>query len=261
MYPYFRLFWVNISLMAIGIILSFIVFLITAWNLTKKNNQDFLKLFYRLPARLIVSYLLWRYISFALETWTYFPSSFSAFLSLLSPQWFKFHFVGLLLATWICLWFFFAGIKRTENKKIWVDIFFFSGANALILLWIFLTLWDNVIGLPTESAIGIRALTDNSALTKFDSVYPVWLFLSFWVLAVHFIISFANIIFKKNWLGLRWIVWILIVLNVCFFFQSYPRYWIISMFNISFDAKQYFSRIMIAVCIITYIKREKKRFY
>lgn len=260
MYPYFHLFWITFSMMAIGIILSFVVFLVTVWILAKRNNQDFLKLFYWLPIRLITSYLLGRYVSFALETWTYFPSSFSAFLSFLSPKWFKFHFVGLLLATRICMWHFFSWIKRTENKKIRADIFFFAWANALILLWIFLTLWDNVIWLPTNSSIWIRALIDDSALTKFDSVYPVWLFLSFWVLLTHIIISFMNIIFKKNGLGLRWIVWILIVLNICFFFQSYPRYWIISMFDISFDAKQYFSWIIIGICIVTAIKWNKKRF-
>lgn len=261
MYPYFNLFWITLSMMAIWILLSFVVFLVTAWILTERNHQDFLKLFYRLPIWIISSYLLWRYVSFSLETWSYFPSSFSAFLSLLSPKWFKFHFVGLLLATRICLKSFFSSIKRTENKKIWADIFFFSWANALIVLWIFLTLWDNVIWLPTDSSFWIRALIDDSALTKFDRVYPVWLFLSFWVLAVHVIMSFINIIFKKNWIWLRGIVWILVVLNICFLFQSYPRYGIISMFNISFDANQYFSRIMIAICIITSIKWEKKRFY
>jgi hypothetical protein len=106
----------------------------------------------------------------------------------------------------------------------------------------------------------IRSLSDDSALTKFDGVYPVWLFISFWTLIIHVIVSILSIIFKKNWLWMRWLIWILIVLNITFLFQSYPRYWLISIFWTSFDIKQYFSLIVIIHWIITAIRREKKRF-
>jgi hypothetical protein len=106
----------------------------------------------------------------------------------------------------------------------------------------------------------IRALTDNSDLTKFDWVYPIWLFISFGILIIHIIISILSIIFKKNWLGMWWLIWILIVLNIVFLFQSYPRYWLISVLWTSFDIKQYISFIVIIIWIITAISREKKRF-
>jgi hypothetical protein len=106
----------------------------------------------------------------------------------------------------------------------------------------------------------IRALTDNSALTKFDGVYPVWLFISFGTLIIHFIITVLSIIIKKNWLWMWWIIWILIVLNISFIFQAYPRYGVISLLWISFDIKQYLSFLMIINCIITSRKREKKKF-
>ena len=260
MYPYFELFWKQVSVMIIGIIISFIVFLITSRNLTKKNHQDFLKLFYRLPGRIILSYILWRYITFSLETWVYFPSSISNIITILSPQNFNFHFVGFLIATRICAIIFFSSIKRTENKKIRIDILFISIANALIVLWLFLTLWDTVVWKQTDSIFAIRALSDNSALTKFDWVYPIWLFMSFWILIVHIIITILSIVLKKNWLWMRGIVWILIVLNIIFLFQSYPRYWVISLLWISFDIKQYLSFLVIINCIITALKREKKRF-
>lgn len=260
MYPYFELFGKQISVMVIGIIISFIVFITTTRNLTKKNHQDFLKLFYRLPGWIILSYILWRYITFSLETWTYFPSSISNITTILSPQNFNFHFVWLLIATRICSIIFFSNIKRTENKKIWIDILFSSIANALIIFWLFLTLWDTVIWKQTDSMFAIRALTDNSALTKFDGVYPVWLFISFGTLIIHFIITVLSIIIKKNWLWMWWIIWILIVLNISFIFQAYPRYGVISLLWISFDIKQYLSFLMIINCIITSRKREKKKF-
>ena len=260
MYPYIEIFWTQISMMATGAIIAFIIFLVTARILTKRNHQDFLKLFYRLPFWVILSYILWRYISFSLETWVYFPTSVSNILKILSPQNFNLHFVGLLIASWICLWIFFSSIKRTENKKIWADIIFLSLANALIIFWIFITLWDTVIWKPTDSIFAIRALSDNSALTKFDWVFPIWLFISFGVLIIHIIVSLLSIILKKNWLWMWWLIWILIVLNIAFLFQSYPRYWLISLFWTSLDIKQYMSFIVIINWIITAISRENKRF-
>lgn len=260
MYPYIELFGKEISMMAIGVIIAAIIFLITAWILTKRNHQDFLKLFYRLPWWIIFSYILWRYVAYSLETWIYFPMSTSNFLAILSPQNFNFHFVWLLIASRISFYIFFSNIKRTENKKIRIDILFFSIANSLIVLWIFLTLWDSIIWTPTNNIFAIRALTDNSNLNKFDGVYPIWLFISFWTLIIHFIISIISIISKKNWLWIRWIIWILIMFNIIFLFQSYPRHWLITISWISFDIKQYISFIVILCYIITAIKREKKKF-
>ena len=260
MYPYIELFWNQISMMSIWVVISTIIFLITAWILTKRNHQDFLKLFYRLPWRIILSYILWRYVAFSLESWSFIPNSASSLITIISPQNYNFHFVGLLIALWICLAIFFSSIKRTENKKIRADIIFLSLANALIIFWIFLTLWDTIIWKPTESIFAVRALTDNSALTKFDGVYPVWLFISIWVLIVHILVSIFSIILKKNWLWMRWLIWILIVINIAFLFQSYPRYWLISILWTSFDVKQYVSLLVIIQRIITAIKWEKKRF-
>ena len=68
MYPYFELFGKQISMMAVGLIISAIIFIVTARILTKRNHQDFLKLFYRLPVRIILSYILGRYVAYSLET-------------------------------------------------------------------------------------------------------------------------------------------------------------------------------------------------
>lgn len=260
MYPYINIFGLQISTFTIGIIIAFLTFVITARVLTKKNHQDFLKLFYRIPGRIILSYILWRYVAFSLETWIYIPSSTSQIVSILSHQNFNFHFVGILISSRICLVIFFSSIKRNENKKIWADILFISTANAIIILWIFLTLWDTVIWKPTDSMLAIRALSDNSNLTKFDGVYPVWLFLSFWTLVVHVIVSVLSIIFKKNWIWIRWFIWLLIVFNIVFLFQAYPRHWLITFLWMSFDIKQYTSLLVMIWCCIISIKRERKRF-
>ena len=260
MYPYVEVFGTEISMMVVGVIIAAIIFLVTARVLTRRNHQDFLKLFYRLPWWIILSYVLWRYTAFALETGIFIPSSLSHLLTILSPQNFNFHFVWILLASFICLFVFFSSIKRTENKKIWADIIFLSLANATIVFWMFITLWDSIIWKPTDGIFAIRSLTDNSALTKFDGVYPIWLFISFWVLIIHVIVSVLSIVLKRNWLWMWWLILMLVVLNITFLFQSYPRYWLISVFWTSFDIKQYVSVLFIIHAIIVAIKREKKRF-
>lgn len=261
MFPYFDLFWTHFSMMAIGVFLSFIVFIVSCVVLTKKNHQDFLKIFYWLPVLIIFSYFLWRIVSYWLEFWTFFPKNINEFFVILSPKNFKFHFVGLLFAFWICFIWFFSSIKRTENKRIRADILFISLANSLIVLWIFLTLWDTVIWKPTEWPFAIRTLVDNSDLTKFDGVYPVWLFLSFWALLVHIIISVLSIVLKKNWLWMWGFVWLLLVFLFCFPFWYYTRYWIISLFWISLDVNQYFSFFLIFYFIIAWCNWKKRRFY
>lgn len=260
MYPYIEVFGTKISMMLLWVIIAFLIFLVTAWVLTKKNHQDFLKLFYWLPVRIIFSYILWRYVAFVFETWIYIPNSIQAWITLFSPQNFNFNYLWILLASWLCFGVFFASIKRTENKKIWADILFMSLANSIIIFWVFLTLGDSVIWNPTDGIFAIRALSDDSALTKFDGVYPVWLFISFWVFAVHFVISLLSIILKKNWMWMWWIAWILIVLGGAFLFQSYPRHWIMTVWWLAFDIKQYASIIVVLHCVITAIKWDKKRF-
>jgi hypothetical protein len=183
---------------AIGIILALFTFIITIYLLCQKNHQDFLKLFYRLPFRCILTYLLGRYTSFVLETSSLLPTSFAEVVNILRPNQFRFDFVGILIALTLCLGNFFASIKRTENKKIRADMLFSGICNATIILGIFLTLGDNFVGKPTESIFAIRALHEESGLTKFDGVYPVGLFLSLGALVVNVIINLLKIILKKN---------------------------------------------------------------
>jgi len=198
MFPYLTLFGVKISMVAVGIVLALTVFTVTVYQLCKKNNQDFYRFFYQLPFRLILVYFLGRYSAFVLEHSTLFPSSVQAFFSILRPNNFNLHSVGILGAVMLSLWTFFAGIKRVENRKIWADILFSASCNATILLGLFLTLGDTFIGKSTDSVFAIRALQQGSGLTKFDGVYPVGIFLSLGVLAVDTAVTLLKIALKKN---------------------------------------------------------------
>lgn len=198
MFPYLTLFGVKISTLAVGIILALVVLVLTVYQMSKKYNQDFYKFFYQLPFRIILVYLLGRYSAFVLESSTLLPNSRSTTVSILRPNNFNLHSVGILVATTISLLTFFASIKRTENKKIWADILFSATCNAVVLLGLFFTLSDTFIGKPTDGVFAIRALQPESGLTKFDGVFPVGIFLSLGVLLMDVIITFLRILSKKN---------------------------------------------------------------
>jgi hypothetical protein len=198
MFPYVERFNLKISMTATGIVLALLTFIITVYYLCQKNHQDFLKLFYKLPFWIILTYLLGRYSAFILETSSFLPTSFASILTILRPKQFDFHFVGIIIAIVISFGTFFASIKRTENKKIRADILFSGLCNATIVLGIFFTLGDTFIGKTTESIFAIRALHAESSLTKFDGVYPVGLFLSLGALVINVIVNVLKILLKKN---------------------------------------------------------------
>jgi len=80
----------------IGIIVSFLVFIIIARYLTKKYHQNFWKLFYWLPFLIVLTYFLGSYVSFIFEVGI-FPTNWSEFLQILSPYGYKFHLLGVLI--------------------------------------------------------------------------------------------------------------------------------------------------------------------
>lgn len=217
-------------MMVVGLVLVLIVFILTCHFLAKRNHQDFYKLFYQLPIWLIVIYLLGRYTAVALATSSLLPSSLAEIFTILRPHNFDLHFVGMAIGVFVFLASFFSSIKRTENKKIWADILFSAFCNGMIIMGIFLTLGDGFVGKPTASGFAIRALHPESALTKFDGVYPIGLFLSIGALLVSFLFNFIKILRKKNGLGMRGLLGLLIVMNICFLFQHYPRYGVFTVF-------------------------------
>jgi len=245
---------------AIGIILAFVTFLIVAYLLCKKTHQDFYKLFFQVPWWIMVAYFLWSYVSFILVQGSFFPSSWSDFLLILFPKNYSIHFVGLMIAALITIGSFLASIKRIENKKIRADILFSGISSACIVLGVFFVLGDHFIGEPTDSFLAIQALSPESNLTKFNGVYPVWLFLSFWALVVHVIFNSIRIFFKKNGIWMLWFVALILVLDICFYFQSYPKYGVSSLFGFSLDIKHYISFFLMVILIVCYWKWSKTKF-
>ncbi len=254
MYPYFTIRWLKLYMTGIGIVLSFITFVAVVWYLSKRNLQSFRKFFYWLPVIISLVYFLGSYTQFILSTQSFVPKTLTDIWTILSPYGYKFHFAGILLGIVTSLAIFFKNIKTLENKKVWADIFFFAFSLCLVPLWFFLLLGDNFVGNTTSSFLGMKSLHSESLWNKFDSVFPIGLFLSLGSLLVTFGIYIRKLVLKKKWLGLLWLAILLIVVNIVMMMQQYPRYMVISLWNISIDIKQHISFFVIMFCIYLYKK-------
>jgi heme/copper-type cytochrome/quinol oxidase subunit 3 len=89
----------------------------------------------------------------------------------------------------------------------------------------------------------------------------VGIFLSLGALAVDVIINALKILTKKNGRGMRGFLGLLIVLNICFLFQQYPRNGVVEIFGAIWDVKQYLSLFLLLIGIYCIIRRNKRRFY
>ncbi|HOQ79312.1 MAG TPA: hypothetical protein PLW94_03740 [Candidatus Absconditabacterales bacterium] len=257
MLPFFELLGLKMYMTGIGIIVFLLSFIIVARYLCTKRHQDFYKIFYWLPLAIAIIYLCGSYAHFFLN-YGLIPNSLEQVKLLFSPYGYHFHFTGLVIGFVISLVIFFKKIQRYENKRIWIDIMFFSTVLSMIPLGIFLVFGDNFIGKVSTSWIAIKPLTTQTELNKFGSVYPIGLFLSFLAIIDVVIILISKRKKKKFGQGLLGFIYFIIGLNIIFLFQQYPKYGVISLGGITFDIKSYISFFAIMFCLQLYYKRNQK---
>jgi len=249
MYPFLTIWWAKIYMTGIGIVFSFIIFIIIVWYLSKRYLQWFRKFFYWLPLVIALVYFLWSYTQFVLSNQTFIPTTIEQFISIIWPYWYKFHFAWILLWFVISIIVFFRKIKTVENKKIWADIFFYAFSLCIVPLGIFLLLWDNFIGQTTDWFMSMKSLHPESQRNKFWWVYPIGLLLSVWSLVTVLFFHIKRIFFGKRWYGMYWLAVLLIIINIILMMQQYPRYMVISAWNISLDIKQHVSFFVVMICL------------
>jgi len=257
MFPFFEVLWLKLYMTGLWIIFFLICFISVSKYLCNKWHQDFYKIFYWLPIAILITYFMWSYVHFFLN-FGLIPLNLNDLKVLISPYGYNFHFVWLLIWFIISLFIFFVDIKRYENKRIWIDIMFFSILLSFIPLWMFLIFGDDFVWKINNWWLSIKPLTTQSDLNKFGQVYPIWLFFSFLSMFVVSIIILLKKKLKKFWLWLIWFMIWLLWLNIIFMFQQYPRYWIISFWWLSFDIKHYISFFVIMFCFHLYYKWNQK---
>lgn len=244
MYPYIEFFWITIHTTWLWIIAFLFTFIFTAYYLTNKYHQDFLKFFYWLPLMIIISYFFGAYFSFFHEYW-FIPNTLVELKALILPANYWFSFAGTLFWFVVSTIIFFSWIKRTETKKVWIDIFFLSVVLGLVPLWIFAIFSDTFIGKINESWFSIKALHPQSQLNKYNWVLPIWLFLSVWSLICGLFFVLWQRKKKSFWYWTLWFIVLLVWINIIFFFQQYPKHIPINILGITFDIKHYMSFFVI----------------
>lgn len=260
MYPYITIRWIKLYMTGIGIVISFLLFVGIVWYLSKKYLQSFWKFFYWLPILISLTYFLGSYTQFVFSQQQFIPLSWTDLISILSPYNYNFHFIGILAGIIISLLIFFKSIKTLENRKVWIDIFFFAFSLSLAPMWIFLLLWDNFIGSTTNSFLGVKSLHSESQRNKFDSVYPIGLFLSLWALFSALYIRIKSGIRKEHGLGMLGFAILLSIMILIFLIQQYPRYVVIGIGSFQLDIKQHVAFFVIMFCLYIHKRRKQKRF-
>lgn len=253
MYPFIELWGLKLYMTWLWIVISLVIFIFSVRYLTKKMNKDFYSFFYRVPILLIFVYLLGVYFQFVFDYQMVIPSSWSQLLDMLNPYGYNFSFIGVVLWYFISIYVFIAWIDKQENKKMRIDILFFSTVISLIPLGVFMLLWDDVIGKSTEWIFAIKALHPDSNLNKFQWVYPIWAFISIISLLTLAIVYFVRQKVKKFGIGLLGFSLLLFFVNIILQFQSYPRFWVVSFGEITLDVKNYISFLIIMICMYIYI--------
>ncbi len=152
---------------------------------------------------------------------------------------------------------FFKKIKRIENKKMYSDVLFFAITGAMIPLGLFLLLGDDFIGRSTSSIRWVKALHTESSINKFTGVYPIGLMLSIGATLLLIVTAIRKKIQQQTGIGLAWLAYLLIYINIVFLYQQYPRYGIVPFGDYTIDIKQYVSIALCLFIIITYRKRKK----
>lgn len=246
MYPYLELFWTKIYMTGIGIVLAALVFLITVLIMCKKYHQEFIKFFNRLPWLLLWVYGLGLYFTFLFDGGI-IPTSFAVF----SPYGYHFNLIWVVIACFIWVVLFLSQFRRSETKKVRIDILFFGFVNALIVLGVFLMLWDNFIGKPYTWPFHISALSAESALVKYGGVYPIGLMLSIWALIINLVITVRKLMAKKSWIGIWWFILLFILMIGILPFWNYPAHGVMWIFwLVTLDANHYIFIFLILYCLI-----------
>jgi len=254
MYPYINLFGEKLFMTGLWIVVAFLTFLIVSIYLTRRYHQNFWKFFYWMPVLIILCYFLGSYVQFFFD-YGALPASWAEFLILLSPYGYKFHFVGLLLGIVIAIIIFLKKIKRIENKKIRIDILFYSITLSLVPLGLFLLMGDNFMGNSTSlPRLGIKSLHSESQRNKFNLVYPIGVFLSVWALLVA---AFIRIRKRKFGYGLLGFAILLVVVAAILTVQQYPRHGVFHIGSIMIDCKQYVALLIALRCLLIYRKWRK----
>lgn len=119
-------------------------------------------------------------------------------------------------------------------------------------------LGDDFIGKSYGGALGVKALMTESALVKYESVFPIGIFLSLGALAINVIITFWKLSIKRAGLGLWGFIFLFILLLIVLPFWNYPAHGVLLLFGkLTLDLNHYVLFFLILYCLLWQKKLKK----
>ncbi len=223
----------------IGMFLFLVFFVWRVRAVTKTYRLPFSLFTRKVVLLILIVYLCATYTWYLIQQRVIIPFHVDQLLLYLSPAWYRFHIVGLLGGA-VLAWFYFKKfVKNTKQRAQWMFIFVKSALIATIPLWIFLVLGDNVIGMATDSRLGVSALSRESNVATYGRVLPLWLFISIWA-ALCLRWMHKRLPKDTPW---KWSYLVIAIalfgLNILILFEVYPRFLVIKFWMFTLDFKNY----------------------
>jgi len=254
MYPFLDIFGIQLHMTGIGIIVFVLVFLWASRRYARHYELNRTGFWTYLPIYAIFIYFVSQYTWYLIGDFVIFPTSWYQLLSYISPAWYTFHLVGIVIALWLCVRHFFSVVTDPHKQVRWIDTWFLSMMRACIPLGLFLLLGDNFIGQPSEANIVVSSFHPDSNMARYDTVIPLGMYLSLISLLLLMITKILRV--KKpniRWYGIIW--WIVFLLLACLLllFQVYPRH-LVALFVKTRDIKNYTLLAAVLVIVRKYIR-------
>jgi len=223
MYPSIELFWYTIYFHWLWIILASLAFIYSMYHYSKKMNLRFPYFFSFLSFFIIVPYFLWRYIYDFIEYKFYFPVDI---LNLLSPYDYRFSFIWVSLWIFAMVFLYILSLQYKQERRKWIDAFFFSITISMVIIWPFLLLWDNFYWTITNSIFGVMPLTENTQIPYSTKIWAVWIFISILWIILYILWKILLLITKKYWVTLFLLPFLFLGFAYIFTFQKYPKHFL-----------------------------------
>jgi len=244
MFPSIDLYWYTIYFQWLGIVLATLIFIYWVYRYSKKYNLRFPFFLNFLAFFIIIPYFLWRYVYDFLEYKFYFPTDI---LNLLSPYDYRFSFIWVSFWIAFVIFMFLLSIQYIQERKKWVDVFFFAITLSMIIIWPFLLLWDSFYWTTTNSIFGITPFTANTQIPYTTPIWPIWIFVSILWIILYILAKIIIVIFKKPGITIYLLPFMFLWFAYIFRFQQYPKHFLFGI-----DIKILYCYIMAVFSVIMY---------
>ncbi len=259
MYPVITIRWIHIEMTGLWVVLWIMVMLLSIRSSAKKEHIKFQDFFFHLPIMIILTYGLGSYMIFLLSYRTILPPTIKEIIQILLPLNYQFYASGIIIWLLVSIIIFVYQFRTKILRKKRLDIIYKWIMLWMIIVWIFLVLGDNMIGLITNSRIWVSAMTPHSEVAKFSAVYPVWLWISISAI-ISLMISMWYLRQKiAFWRSIPWWWTFLIGLWWTLIFQNHIKYGAIYAYNMIFDLNQYILRSLWIMILLYHYRRKSKR--